>query len=487
MRKTLPLTLALLLILTALPMAAGTAQGERIRISYFANGSGMPAEDADVIKPLIEEALGIELEWNIVTSEYDSQLNIRLAGGTPPDIFAVNRTMMPIFAKQGLLLDLDPYLDKLPHVAEEFTQVDLDRGRYAGTLYTFARRPYLPYAKFHIRMDWLENLGLAVPVTLEEYRDTLIAFTDNDPDGNGKNDTYGYTGEGLDAFSPFYGAFGTTIPGQFMVKEGKVVFSTLDPAAKDAIAYINTLVQANVLDPEIMTNTSEEHANKAYKGECGAINLGFWGIIKPDCVEKIKAVNPNADWQLIPAPAGPAGSFEGYVDVMAAPGYTAVSSDLLDDPAKLSKVLELFDYLTDPETGARLVQYGVEGEHYRLEDGKAVALDKMSELYYTFNYQLAGRDDLPYLLAKFPYSLPQLEYTERMPLIQTYNALVTIPETVTYSDIARYSEEEVTKFIYGQRSLDEWDQFADTLYNTYNLQAYLDQAEADLRDAGLID
>ena len=58
---------------------------------------------------------------------------------------------------------------------------------------------------------------------------------------------------------------------------------------------------------------------------------------------------------------------------------------------------------------------------------------------------------------------------------------------MTYSDIARYSEEEVTKFIYGQRSLDEWDQFADTLYNTYNLQAYLDQAEADLRDAGLID
>ncbi|HML47237.1 MAG TPA: ABC transporter substrate-binding protein, partial [Clostridia bacterium] len=108
-------------------------------------------------------------------------------------------------------------------------------------------------------------------------------------------------------------------------------------------------------------------------------------------------------------------------------------------------------------------------------------------LNYTFNYQLPGRDDLPYLLVKFPYALPQLEFSEQMPLIPVYNSLVTIPETVTYTDIARYSEEEVTKFIYGQRSLDEWDQFVDTLFKTYNLQDYLDQAESDLREAGLID
>ena len=172
---------------------------------------------------------------------------------------------------------------------------------------------------------------------------------------------------------------------------------------------------------------------------------------------------------------------------MSAPGYTAVSADLVDDPAKLDKVLELFDFLTDPNGGARLVQYGVEGVHYNLVDGKVVATDKMNDLTYTFNYQLAGRDDLPYLLVKYPYSLAQLEFSERMPLIQTYNSLVTIPETVTHSDIARYSEEEVIKFIYGQRSLDEWDQFVDTLFKTYNLQDYLDQAEADLREAGLID
>ena len=487
MKKTLALTLALLVLLTALPVATGTAAGEKIRISYFAGGSGMPAADADVIRPLIEEALGIELEWNIVTSEYDSQLNIRLAGGTPPDIFAVNRTMMPIFAKQGLLLDLEPYLDRLHYVPQEFTQEELDRGRYAGKLYSFARRKYLNYANFHIRMDWLENLGLPVPTTLEEYRDTLIAFTNNDPDGNGKNDTYGYTGEGLSAFSPFYGAYGTTVPGQFMVKDGKVVYSTIDPATKDAIAYIKTLVEANVLDPEIMTNTSLAHQQKAFKGECGAIKLGFWEIIKTQYAEQIKALDPKADWQLIPAPIGPAGSFEGSTDAMSAPGYTAVSADLVDDPAKLDKVLELFDFLTDPNGGARLVQYGVEGVHYNLVDGKVVATDKMNDLTYTFNYQLAGRDDLPYLLVKYPYSLAQLEFSERMPLIQTYNSLVTIPETVTHSDIARYSEEEVIKFIYGQRSLDEWDQFVDTLFKTYNLQDYLDQAEADLREAGLID
>ena len=41
------------------------------------------------------------------------------------------------------------------------------------------------------RQDWLSNVGLDVPTNLEEFEDVLRAFTFEDPDGNGKDDTWG--------------------------------------------------------------------------------------------------------------------------------------------------------------------------------------------------------------------------------------------------------------------------------------------------------
>lgn len=42
-----------------------------------------------------------------------------------------------------------------------------------------------------IRQDWLDNLNLQAPQTTDELYTVAKAFTDNDPDQNGKNDTYG--------------------------------------------------------------------------------------------------------------------------------------------------------------------------------------------------------------------------------------------------------------------------------------------------------
>ena len=43
-----------------------------------------------------------------------------------------------------------------------------------------------------IRQDWLDNLGLDMPETFEEFKEVMRAFTEDDPDGNGVDDTYGF-------------------------------------------------------------------------------------------------------------------------------------------------------------------------------------------------------------------------------------------------------------------------------------------------------
>ena len=62
----------------------------------------------------------------------------------------------------------------------------------------------------YVRKDWLDRLGLEPPETLEEYYEVIRAFTLDDPDGNGVQDTIGLTlTSKLGRSSPFFGAFGT--------------------------------------------------------------------------------------------------------------------------------------------------------------------------------------------------------------------------------------------------------------------------------------
>ena len=196
---------------------------------------------------------------------------------------------------------------------------------------------------------------------------------------------------------------------------------------------------------------------------------------------------PTAQWELMMGVEGPGGKYDDVYDSSNASAYFAINADLAGQTERLNKVLELVDFLCDEETGQRLAAFGLEGTHYELDEaGNIVALPALNDVTYSFNYLICGRDDLPYLKAKFPYLDAQIDQCNAMTVLPIYNARVTVPEGVTASDIERYATEEVTRFIYGERSLDEWDAYVDTLYSVYNLQAYLDGATADLTEAGYI-
>ena len=61
-----------------------------------------------------------------------------------------------------------------------------------------------------------------------------------------------------------------------------------------------------------------------------------------------------------------------------------------------------------------------------------------------------------------------------------------IPESINLADITTYANEELTRFIYGERSLDEWDSYVDTILNVFGLSTYLDSAKAELTEKGYL-
>jgi putative aldouronate transport system substrate-binding protein len=149
--------------------------------------------------------------WPCYGDEYINQVNMRLAAGEIPDV--MNPTDLVELVKQDVIMEV-----KLPDVQSHMP-------RWWKELYSYSSSPF-KYCKiggavyglpgqsadgiYHFtvlwRSDWLKRLGIAkTPVTLAEAEKALYAFTTRDPDGNGKNDTYGLSNLGM---LPVFGAFG---------------------------------------------------------------------------------------------------------------------------------------------------------------------------------------------------------------------------------------------------------------------------------------
>ncbi|SDC96392.1 putative aldouronate transport system substrate-binding protein [Paenibacillus sp. UNCCL117] len=458
-----------------------------IKLEIVESASGLPSPDKDFVKKGLEEALKAEVVLTAYGSvdDYQNQLNVRMASGNIPDLFGVSKVQMEQFQKQNLLLDLTPYIDKeLKPVKDFIGEETVKKGMVGGGIYAIPKAPGIPYSTYWIRKDWLDNLKLQPPTTIDEFYDVAKAFTENDPDQNGKKDTVGITGGSLSTFAPLYGAFGTANPGEFYVKDGKVVNSLYEPGMKEALAYINKLVTAGVVDPEIMANTGMQHQDKAIQGKVGIIFIDWANIAKDQYVEQIKKVNPKAEWIQIAAPKGPGGQYDNSRDIGNAGAMFAIPKSLEKDKATLNKVFELLNYVSS-EKGSRLVQFGVEGRHYNLKDGKVVPTELMAqETGYTWLYQFTGRPDKEYLSVKFPNQAKYIEFANSRPRLEVLNGFINLPVGYNPADANRYLEEEFTKFVYGKRPLSEYDAYLKTMETSMNYKLYVDSAVKQLNQLG---
>lgn len=466
-----------------------------VKLNLFVSGSNLPAPQEDFILQKLNKDLNMDLSFNVAApTEYEQQLNVKIAGGSAPDIFSVTKAQLQNYVKQGILLDLDPYLDRMPNVKKMLSDNDLNKTRVNGKLYGIPKRAYLPMATYWVRKDWLVKLKLEIPKTVEDFANVAKAFTEQDPDGNGKKDTYGLTGSGIGSpdavnapstFDPIFSAFGVATPGQFMIKDNQAVYSTLQPEMKDAIAYIRDLVEKGYVDPEFMSNVMTKSQEKAFQGQAGIVYLNWGEMAKDDFVKQYKAINANADWVQVPALTGPGGTYQGSFDIGSTGGRYAFPKQLADDPEKLDKVLAYIDYIT-AGPGSMLVMYGLEGVHYKLEGEKVVPTDKISETGFAFNHQLTGRDERNYLTTKFPKQQPLIDFAAEEPRIETYNEIVPVPAEFPLSDKTRFEIEELTKFIFGDKPLNQYDSFAKELQTNFGLDAYQAAASDTLKSLGYL-
>ncbi|MDF2661237.1 MAG: hypothetical protein K0Q94_4028 [Paenibacillus sp.] len=218
-----------------------------------------------------------------------------------------------------------------------------------------------------VRQDWLDRLGLAVPTTLNELTAVLDAFTNRDPDGNGKDDTIGLALAGKNSLNGWigdasfvFGAFGDQPYQWNRMPDGSLAYGSVQPGMRDALAVLAEWYGRGYLHPNFGTYDEQSASSLFADGQAGIISgpgwMGGWPLSEVPQGPDMPVFKP------IPFPSGPDGnigrrgsniSYGSYVfrqgfEHMDAVFryYDEVFGALIEDPASdfLHGFAENYDY-----------------------------------------------------------------------------------------------------------------------------------------------
>ena len=260
----------------------------------------------------IEETLNVDISfaWVVPSDSYSDKLNLSIASGDIPDVMIVDPIQLQQLTEAGAIEDLTPYIEQYANadILENWEQtggVALQAATIDGKIMGIpnvqpqADAPIMAW----VRQDWLDKLGLEGPETVDDVVAIARAFMEQDPDGNGAADTFGLTGtlnpvqvpsnlHGFDAIFNAYGAFPEIF---FRDESGQIVYGSVQPETKEALARLAELYQEGVIDPEFATKDGGK-ANEIVVGGQGGIMMGPWWVPWWPLADSVSN-DPNADWQ----------------------------------------------------------------------------------------------------------------------------------------------------------------------------------------------
>jgi ABC-type glycerol-3-phosphate transport system substrate-binding protein len=329
-------------------------------------------EDTDLIINELNKKFNIKIR--ILTAPYETwveKYNIYVTSGDVPDLSVTTGPGTMNFndwAKQGIFLEInDLYKEHCPNIQKYISDDIIKAHKINGGLYGIPR-PSLSDSTFAIRADWLKNLNLPMPKTLDELYEVVKKFKENDPDGNKTDDTYGLCSEDtLNTINFVFSAFGCHCPPNVATNwvpdgSGKLTSNLLEPGMKEAIQYVTKLYRDKILDQEWMLIKSQAYVDKVQSGKVGVMASGFSSMLVTE--DNIKANDPVCELAVLDGITGPDGKFVRPMQK----GFYMVSS--ISSKAKSPvKILEFLDYLMSDE-GDKLIRYGIEGVTYSMKDGK---------------------------------------------------------------------------------------------------------------------
>lgn len=302
---------------------------------------------------------------------YMEQLSLKLASGDIPNVHMVWGIDNSEIVKNGLALDLKPYIDQYgPNLKKYITQSAWDAVTLDGKILAIPQMAQgnAPAERLiYVRKDWLDKLGLQVPKTSGEFLDMLRAFRDGDPNGNGLRDELPFSSrEKFEWADNIFGMFGVNLDAN-SIDQSQVMPGFVHPNMKKALGLFRTMYQEKLLDPGFLTNTRSVWDQKIKSDLVGSwvhVVVGAWDPWQKELSMLLPGKQP--DVIAIPTPRG-----EGYDGKLGRVEKPVLKTFVVHKDTKQPEaVVKLFDWIISEE-GQLFAELGIEGQSF-VKEGAAI-------------------------------------------------------------------------------------------------------------------
>lgn len=467
----------------------------------------------------IREDFGIELQIvSITQADYREKISTLAASDNLPDMFVAlgwdDKLEFKKLVDQGLVREIPQEL------YSQYPNVNRVMEKYAyetmpdGLMYHIPRDDRIPSdfngdpIGFYYRKDWAAALGytdLDKPMTISQFGQFLTDIAQKDPDGNGKADTYGmgnsngqHNGMGF-FINLVYPMFGYR---PWMLQDGEWTYGLISDKAKEATQWLHELYLSGGLDPEFVLSDETKLREKMSTGIIGVMpynmNLSNAKLFRTQYFEKIA---PDADINeligFLPLPTMEDGKRNSAPKTYWS--CTLISSKV--DDAKLDRILAFYDWLCSTE-GYIYATWGEEGVDYEVVDGEYRTLLTNAE-GAPVQFGLAGTFSLMGSLASWHLDgIPDAvdssvtawdEEADRV-LTETYwpynysvdfSKYLFTPQLAEF-DADAWAHQELVKIIMQTEDFEaDWQQYVDTLYREYDLEAVTQEVNEAAKEQGV--
>lgn len=436
------------------------------------------------------------------------QFNLMIASRDLPDIIEYNWSNysggIQKAIDDGIITALNDYMQSAPNfkaalenkneLSDIYRKGSLtDEGDYFGFT-TLNVGNYRVFGGPAIRKDWLDDLGLAVPETIDDWTAALTAFKEKKGADSPLTGMLSLLVTGN--YSAFSGAFGV---GNRWYIDGKTVkYGPVQDNYKDYLALLHSWYEAGLLDKDISTNQQNLVDSKIINGNSGALVNAYLGSGLGRYLKQMQTEDEKYNLIGAPYPVMKKGDINKYPimegDVMKS-STAAITTACRD----VETAVEWMDYWYSDE-GYKLMNFGVEGESYDMIDNKPVYKDTILKnpdglsineallLNCRATAPAPGFKQAPEYLEQY-YEFPQqidalklwVENLEDGRKTQLPNLMPSQEEAeeiaAIVTDLNTYVNEMVWKFITGEESLDKFDNFRNTINEKFGLQRYAEMMQ----------
>lgn len=469
-----------------------------VTLTYMGNDTwcaGVSYNDKTAVQGEIAKRTGVTIEWDTYSSDVETVLQTRMASLEGlPDMVEVppfdSNVGVDTYSRNGVLIPLNDLItEHAPNIQklfEKYPALEAMCTSSDGNIYALAGwwgdiNDYVP-DYLYIRQDWLDNLGLEMPNTVDELYEVLVAFKEQDANGNGdpsdeipmatKNGImqlyYLMTGFGYETNSLWY-----------TDAEGNVHYAAVEEQYKEMLTFLNKCYTEGLisddLDGTLLTqNITEDKV----------------GIVCHDPADNMASSddlaltsNPNCNYQFMPVIQASEDGTAKMTKRSLTWHYYGITSACENPEAAIKWI----DYVYASEDGMMLYNYGIEGLSYTKDENGEISFTELitnNETYTSAFSALRSIGAWPtYFINDSGEAFMKIfegTKVEEACLAAYGNMVDPFPEmlgtadeseiyTSLWPDLSTYLEEMFTAFVIGTESLDNFDSYVETA-NSMGLQ-----------------